>query len=178
MGWASNQSELNWVIERPWGTYGAGLDTSVPSQRRQNMRSRTRENSTDCEEGNDVETGRENPLDEDSASPAIVPDLQLEGELGPLPTSQVVRFHCHAPEARSVLLVGTFNGWDPRAAPMTKNAEGIWGIEVELEPGRYRYEFVLDGQPSCEPGPDGTYHEIPDCVSSECGILNRVIEIT
>lgn len=130
------------------------------------------------EQRQDVESGLSTPPEANSAAPTIVPDLQLEGKLGSLPASKGVRFCCHAPEARSVLLVGTFNGWDPRAAPMTKNAEGIWGIEVELEPGRYRYEFVLDGQPSCEPGPDGTYHEIPDCVSSECGILNRVIEIT
>ncbi len=129
------------------------------------------------EQRKDVESGEPTPREANSATPTTVPDLKLEGKLVSLPASKGVRFCCHAPKARSVLLVGTFNGWDPQATPMTRNAGGIWTLEMELAPGQYRYEFVLDGQPSCEPGPDGTYQAVPDCVSSECGILNRMVAI-
>ncbi len=135
------------------------------------------EDSACREQRKDVESGESTPREASSATPTTVPDLRLEGKLVSLPAGPGVRFCCHAPKARSVLLVGTFNGWDPQGTPMTKNAEGIWSIEVELAPGQYRYEFVLDGQPSCEPGPDGRCQEIPDCVSSERGILNRMVAI-
>jgi hypothetical protein len=140
-------------------------------------RSGTMEDSACREQRKDVESGKSTPPEAISAAPTTVPDLKLEGKMVSLPANKGVRFCCHAPKARSVLLVGSFNGWDPQGTPMTKTAEGIWSIEVELAPGQYRYEFVLDGQPSCEPGPNGTYQEVPDCVSSECGILNRRVEI-
>ena len=135
------------------------------------------ENSAPHEQRRGAESNAETPIEATSAHPTMVPDLKLEGKLASLPAGQAVRFCCHAPKAQSVFLVGTFNHWDPEATPMTKNANGQWSAEMELAPGRYRYEFVLDRRPSCEPGPDGTYQEVPDCLSSERGILNRMVEI-
>ncbi len=49
-----------------------------------------------------------------------------------------------APRANSVSLVGDFNDWDPRRAPM-RTANGIWATVVPLAPGRYRYAFLVNG---------------------------------
>ncbi|MBI5710741.1 MAG: isoamylase early set domain-containing protein [Candidatus Eisenbacteria bacterium] len=45
----------------------------------------------------------------------------------------------------SVALAGEFNGWNTTADPMTKQADGSWTITKKLEPGRYAYKFVVDG---------------------------------
>ncbi len=36
------------------------------------------------------------------------------------------RFRVWAPNARSVSVVGDFNGWDPRRDPMTRRDDGVW----------------------------------------------------
>ena len=59
-----------------------------------------------------------------------------------------VRFELIAPEARSVNLVGDFNGWDPHQLAMKDvTGEGDWQITVRLKKGRvYTYNFLMDGQ--------------------------------
>jgi len=43
-------------------------------------------------------------------------------------------------------VVGTFNGWDPKAHPLEgPDRDGVWSLRLLLPPGRYRYMFVLDG---------------------------------
>jgi hypothetical protein len=49
-----------------------------------------------------------------------------------------------APDARSVSLVGDFNGWDSGATPLVRQGEA-WTVELDLEPGRHVYSFVVDG---------------------------------
>ena len=57
---------------------------------------------------------------------------------------QQVQFVLVAPSARSVALVGDFNDWS--AAPLTPvQVGGAWSITVPLAPGRYTYNFVVDG---------------------------------
>lgn len=45
-------------------------------------------------------------------------------------------------KARSVAVVGDFNGWD--AVTMKKGEDGVWSTRLSLPPGRYRYAFVVD----------------------------------
>lgn len=60
--------------------------------------------------------------------------------------TQPIQFVLVAPEAGSVTLVGDFNDWNLTATPMEKEAgDGVWWVTVPLEPGRYRYSFVVDG---------------------------------
>lgn len=48
--------------------------------------------------------------------------------------------------ARSVSVVGDFNGWDPSAVPMQRfGAEGAWTASVLVRPGRHTYAFLVDG---------------------------------
>ena len=55
-------------------------------------------------------------------------------------------FLCHAPEATTVFLAGTFNDWDPLAIPMERDGEGNWHAAIPLRPGRYEFKFIVDGQ--------------------------------
>jgi hypothetical protein len=58
--------------------------------------------------------------------------------------TQVVRFILTAPNARSVSLVGDFNGWDPGATSLEQE-NGVWTVVIPVTPGRHQYGFVLDG---------------------------------
>jgi hypothetical protein len=49
------------------------------------------------------------------------------------------------PDARKVILAGSFNGWNPDGYKMVKKG-GKWVFPVYLTPGKYTYKFVVDGQ--------------------------------
>jgi 1,4-alpha-glucan branching enzyme len=66
-----------------------------------------------------------------------------------------VNFVCIAPEAQNVSLVGDFNGWNPQAAPMRKQVDGAWVIQVPLNHGHHRYLFLVDSQPTLDPRAQG-----------------------
>ena len=51
------------------------------------------------------------------------------------------------PRAAKVSLVGDFNDWDATRTPMHRTSrEGLWSAVVSLEPGRYRYAYLIDGR--------------------------------
>jgi len=47
-------------------------------------------------------------------------------------------------DLKSVAVAGSFNGWDPEAAPMVLE-EGMWTILLVLPPGNHEYMLVEDG---------------------------------
>jgi 1,4-alpha-glucan branching enzyme len=48
--------------------------------------------------------------------------------------------------AKTVHLVGEFNGWDPNAAPMKRMANGSFQTALTLETGRaYQFRYLIDG---------------------------------
>jgi len=47
----------------------------------------------------------------------------------------------------TVAIAGDFNGWNPQANLLEDpDGDGIWTGTLKLEPGRYEYMFVLDGE--------------------------------
>jgi len=48
-------------------------------------------------------------------------------------------------EHESVQLAGNMNGWNPGASELTKDENGIWSIDLVLNPGLYEYQLVRDG---------------------------------
>jgi len=60
-------------------------------------------------------------------------------------TGSPTQFAFQAPSTRQVSLVGDFNNWDTRAAPMDKGPDGFWRLSLPLAPGRYEYRFFADG---------------------------------
>lgn len=57
-----------------------------------------------------------------------------------------IKFQVITKEAKSVSLVGDFNGWDPKKHPMNKSSHGLWEKIIMLAPGRYEYKFQVDGK--------------------------------
>jgi len=65
--------------------------------------------------------------------------------MSPSPNTTVVEFSFDAPTARLVSVVGEFNAWNGRAAPMRRAANGRWVTDLALAPGRHTYGFEVDG---------------------------------
>ncbi len=55
-----------------------------------------------------------------------------------------VTFGLWAPWKKGVSLVGDFNNWNAAAQPMQVLESGMWVAELQLEPGTYGYQFVID----------------------------------
>jgi 1,4-alpha-glucan branching enzyme len=70
----------------------------------------------------------------------------------------LVDFFCRAPQAKSVSLIGDFNGWQPTAHPMTRMPDGGWMIRLELPHGHHQYLFLVDGKPALDPNAMGKVH--------------------
>ena len=50
-------------------------------------------------------------------------------------------------KAHTVAIAGDFNGWNPQTDILEDSeGDGIWTGTLQLEPGRYEYMFVLDGE--------------------------------
>ena len=80
------------------------------------------------------------------------------GGNSPPRTLHLVDFFCRAPQAKSVSLVGDFNGWQPTAHPMTWMPDGGWVIRLELPHGHHQYLFLVDGKPTLDPNAMGKVH--------------------
>ena len=72
--------------------------------------------------------------------------------------------------AESVFLAGSMNEWNMSTSPMEKSEDGIWKIILELNPGRYTYKFVVDGNWQFD-------QENPNFEDDGYGGSNSVIEI-
>jgi RNA polymerase-binding transcription factor DksA len=56
-----------------------------------------------------------------------------------------VRLILIAPDAQEVFVAGSFNNWNPGATPLVNISHGRWVKDLSLPPGRYEYQFVVDG---------------------------------
>lgn len=51
-----------------------------------------------------------------------------------------------APDAREVRVAGSFDPYWQKTHPMKKDVNGRWTVVLDLPPGRYEYQFLVDGQ--------------------------------
>jgi 1,4-alpha-glucan branching enzyme len=84
--------------------------------------------------------------------------------------THAVRFEYFNPNAREVLVAGTFNDWQAQATPMNNQRGGKWFTEVLLKPGQYEYRLVVDGQWVDDPRAERF-------VANPFGGLNGIIEV-
>lgn len=85
------------------------------------------------------------------------------------------RITCYAPDAREIVIAGSFNAWNAAGLAMTRDAEGQWSADVDLPPGRYEYKFFVDGVWCCEPHLKSDHADGEECVSNPFGTSNRVL---
>ena len=58
----------------------------------------------------------------------------------------LVRLVVLRPGATTVQVAGDFNGWNPGQTPLVPLSNGAWTVMLPLEPGRYEYQFVVNGE--------------------------------
>lgn len=114
------------------------------------------------------------PMEEVEPKAPATPE-QVEEKLaaiyGVRPTEAGVLFVAHAPGASDVRLAGDFNGWDPSDTPMSDSGDGeSFSALLPLEPGRYRYRYVIDGHWRSDP--NNNYVE-----SNPFGELNSIVDV-
>jgi chromosome partitioning protein len=71
--------------------------------------------------------------------------MDLDGPTAPRLTAEGVVFAIEAEHAHRVQLVGDFNGWALDGNEM-QPAGRVWATVLKLQPGRYQYRYVVDGQ--------------------------------
>lgn len=62
----------------------------------------------------------------------------------PNPQKYPIVFKIHAPEAHSVFVTGSFNGWQKVEYRLEKKDEGNWEVKIPIARGRYEYKFIVD----------------------------------
>jgi hypothetical protein len=87
------------------------------------------------------------------------------------PSAVLVRLVVLQPGARTVQVAGDFNGWNPATTPLEQVSTGAWTVTLPLQPGRYEYMLVVDGQ-----------HWIADPLATELsddgfGARNAVLDV-
>jgi len=60
--------------------------------------------------------------------------------------NHIVEFRIFSPRATLVSIVGDFNNWNPENDLLKANNNGVWVIRKKLLPGKYRYNFIIDGK--------------------------------
>ncbi len=65
----------------------------------------------------------------------------------PGPNGNSLQFSLYAPQARSVALIGDFNGWGSTTkVRLVPSGNGMWSVVVPLPAGRYQYAFLVNGE--------------------------------
>ena len=73
--------------------------------------------------------------------------MALPAPAKPEPVNRDIDFTVSAPDAREIYLVGDFNHWKiNEESRFSRLDDGKWVKKMGLEPGRYRYKFVVDGE--------------------------------
>ncbi len=106
-----------------------------------------------------------------AARPDSALELQPVADVTPDADAPVMQqFLFIAPTASSVSLVGDFSDWDASRIPMQRaSQDGAWMVTVPLKPGRYEYQFDVDGKRLTDPTRPQT--------SSDFGSANSVVTV-
>ena len=92
--------------------------------------------------------------------------------LGPRQTEDGVLFSYYDPVAREVQLAGDFSDWKPVSNVLIQeDQERIWKCVVSLNPGRYQYKFIVDGQWKTDPNNE-------EVIIDEKGVSNSSLRVS
>ena len=82
-------------------------------------------------------------------------EAPLAQEKKTLPQNRLRDFILKIGDAKEVHLVGDFNNWSISQNSLLWRKDGnVWQKRVFLEPGKYRYKYVIDGRWIVDPGND------------------------
>jgi chromosome partitioning protein len=118
--------------------------------------------------GNGNGSGNGSPI---AAAPVKTTKQKLEEFYGVKKVGDEVIFAARFAAAKKVLIAGDFNNWSPMSTPMSaREKPGDFYMCLPLQPGRYRYRFVVDGKWMTDP-----YNKYVE--ANQFGELNNVIEV-
>ena len=60
--------------------------------------------------------------------------------------AELIGVSLDAPTAREVYVSGSFDPFWQKSHPMKKDATGRWILVLDRPPGRYEFQFLVDGQ--------------------------------
>jgi hypothetical protein len=105
-------------------------------------------------------------------SPTVTASADAPAE-PPAPLIRVIRevkIYLYAPSAQRVAVTGDFNGWDAKGVDLKPAGKpGMWEVDLELKPGAYAYNFIVDGD-VLVPDPDSP-NQMPDGYGGTNSIL-------
>lgn len=111
---------------------------------------------------------KETPAEKQAYEPSVRMQELIEKETVEFTASAA--FSLKAPEAKSVYVTGSFNDWSLDENCRMNNNDGVWSLKVNLRPGTYKYQFIVDGK----------WQEDPANTSTErnsFGDINSLIEV-
>ncbi len=79
-------------------------------------------------------------------------------------------FRLYAPQAKKVVVAGTFNNWDTKKLTAKKDSKGNWVVKVSLAPGKHEYKFFVDGSWANDPN-------CGSCIPNSFGSHNCTIDV-
>ncbi len=92
-----------------------------------------------------------------AAMSANVLDAKIADFYGVRQMEQAVMFVSCYPRAGKVCIAGDWNNWQPEETSLQAIQDsGKWYTTVKLQPGKYRYRYVVDGQWMQDPYNDST----------------------
>jgi 1,4-alpha-glucan branching enzyme len=104
------------------------------------------------------------------------PDLRVkkhrsDHEIDRPPSRKPVRFELIHATARSISIIGSFNGWRHDATPMSRVGADRWFQVLLLPPGTYEYQFLVDGKWMPDPQARKT-------TPNQFGEVNSILKVT
>lgn len=85
-------------------------------------------------------------------------------------SSKTTEFKLYAPQARKVILAGSFNNWSTKTVSAKKDTKGNWTAKISLKPGRHEYKFLVDGSWITDP-------RCHNYTTNSFGTQNCVVEV-
>ncbi|MGQ0639278.1 MAG: glycogen-binding domain-containing protein [Gemmatimonadaceae bacterium] len=99
------------------------------------------------------------------------PLIQVSNPVEERVVLQDVQLTLYFPHAKKIGVMGAFNDWDASRSQMTRHDDGTWTITLQVLPGSYEYQFLVDGKMRMtDPTAPAT--------DSEFGEANSVLTVT
>jgi 1,4-alpha-glucan branching enzyme len=107
-----------------------------------------------------------------TAAPVAAEPVRVKTAVpSPEPRVTHVSLELVRPGAKQVCVAGSFNGWKPERSPLVPLGDGRFAADLTVDPGRYEYLFVVDGQ--WVPDPKAT-----ETVQNPFGGKNSVLTVS
>jgi len=88
--------------------------------------------------------------------------VEAKKEIAPISTEKVktpekeetpefrnILFQYRSSKAKSVSIIGEFNNWTPQ--PLQRKDKNLWYITLKITPGKYAYNYLVDGKIILDP---------------------------